>query len=260
MTVADGRDDHVEDLSDIAAGRPLQLGDERDLVEIAALHPLGHAPDRLVDRNAELLVAHSSSQLFLRRLAGLLDHTRERCDETVPGSQGGRQHLEVGRELLRELVANLPQPVAHDHARDERNHQAEHDEDRRDGDEDDHGENRADRSKRDESGCRRPHVGDLESAVEPGERPVRPARYDGLSRLCASLGRGRRCFPHTCAREGGNALDDRRRSSGDRPADDVHGQTRDDERKQEERPAREQESIDRRVVERREARRLRARV
>ena len=36
---------------------------------------------------------------------------------------------------------------------------------------------------------------------------MRPARYDGLSRLCASLGRGRRCFPHTCAREGGNALD-----------------------------------------------------
>ena len=40
-------DDGVEDLGGVATGRPLQLGQERDLFEVAARHPGRNAADRL---------------------------------------------------------------------------------------------------------------------------------------------------------------------------------------------------------------------
>ena len=98
----------VDDLGGVAAGLPLQLRDERELLDVAARHPLGDDHERVLDRHAELLVGDDSLHLALHRLRGALDDDRERAGEAVARAESRRDHLQRVRQLLGEAVA----PVA----------------------------------------------------------------------------------------------------------------------------------------------------
>ena len=81
---------------------PLQLGDERELLDVAARHSFGDDPERLLDRHAELLVGDDTLHLALHRLRRALDDDREGTGEAVPGPERRRDHLQCVRELLGE--------------------------------------------------------------------------------------------------------------------------------------------------------------
>ena len=113
--LADGADDGVEDLGRVAARRALQLGEERDLLDVAVRHPTGELPHRLFRKDAEPVVLHHARELRARRLVGVVDDDAEGTVEAVAGAKGGSEHLQTRRELLGELVANRLQLPSNDH-------------------------------------------------------------------------------------------------------------------------------------------------
>src|SRR5207249_1227908 len=94
--------DAVEDLGRVAASLPLERADERDLLELAAGHPLHDYVKCLVDRDTELLICNDSLEFRLRRLGGVVDDHRERADEAVTCAESGRPHRESVWKLLGE--------------------------------------------------------------------------------------------------------------------------------------------------------------
>ena len=100
----------VHDLGGVAAGLALQRDDERDALEVLALHPLGDAVQRRLERHAELLVGEHAAELAARRLRRVLDDDRQRAEERVPGAHRRRDDLQVVRQLVVEqasLAADL---------------------------------------------------------------------------------------------------------------------------------------------------------
>jgi len=58
----------VDNFGSIAAGLPLQLGDEGELLHVFARHPLGDDEERPLHRDAELLFGDDALHLGLHRL------------------------------------------------------------------------------------------------------------------------------------------------------------------------------------------------
>ena len=79
MPVADVLDDLVEHLGRVAARVALQRRDERDLVEVAVLHPLDRPAEGVVERDAELLVRDHAPEL-----ASATARARRRRQRTSP--------------------------------------------------------------------------------------------------------------------------------------------------------------------------------
>ena len=101
--------------------------------------------ERVVERDAELLVGERAPELAARRLAARVDGDGERADEAVAGPERRRDHVQVVGQLLRELGAQPAQLEA-----DEPSHHDRHDEsEERTPDGRDHGrEHRADQGRR----------------------------------------------------------------------------------------------------------------
>ena len=55
----------VDHLGGVTAGVALQEGDERDLLEVAALHARHARAERVLERNAEPLVGDDASELLV---------------------------------------------------------------------------------------------------------------------------------------------------------------------------------------------------
>ena len=102
----------VEHLGRVGARLALELGDERDLVEVAAVHPVRGDAERLVERDAELLVGDHTAELALRRLGRVVDGDGERPDEAVAGAERGRDDVEVLGQLVAEVAPHRARRVA----------------------------------------------------------------------------------------------------------------------------------------------------
>src|SRR5205823_11612551 len=134
-SLSDRLGDSVEHFGRVAAAAALNGRDERDLLELPAVHALDDDVQCIFERNAELLVGDHAAELAPRRIGSVLDYHGEGADEAVPGAKRGREHLKVVGELFGELLA-LPRDLAPDHAPDcEWNHQAKQRDERRAGDE-----------------------------------------------------------------------------------------------------------------------------
>src|SRR4029078_79942 len=79
--------DGVEALARVAARRPLQLGKEGDLLDVAVRHPPGELPDRILPEHAEPVVLQDPGELGPGGLAGVVDDDAERAVEAVAGAQ-----------------------------------------------------------------------------------------------------------------------------------------------------------------------------
>ena len=117
-----GRSRHlVEHVGGVRAGLALELRDERDLDDVAVLHPKSRrcgAPRRSGRRAARPRSTRWNS--LLRRLARILDADRERADEAVAGAEAGREHVEVVRQLVGERLAPFAQAPADHEVRERR--------------------------------------------------------------------------------------------------------------------------------------------
>ena len=111
---ADVLDHAVEHLGRVASRLALQARDDRDLLDVEVVHPPRHHHQRVVERDAELLVLEDAAELGLGRLRGAVDHDAHRADEAVPGAKRAREHLEVVRQLLGERSAQLVDPALDD--------------------------------------------------------------------------------------------------------------------------------------------------
>ena len=122
---ADVLDHPVEHLGHVAARVALKQSDDRDLLHVLAVHAPGGHLERLVERDAELLVGHDPPELVLRRLRRLVDDDGHRAGERVSRAERGCEHVEVVGKLVGEGIAGLPR-AARDHpADDERDCDAE---------------------------------------------------------------------------------------------------------------------------------------
>ena len=95
----------VEHFGGVAPRLPLECSNQRDLLELSALHSLHDHVKRLVDRNTELLVCHDPLELRPGRLRGVVHDDRESADEAMAGPESRREHLEVVRKLFGEKLA-----------------------------------------------------------------------------------------------------------------------------------------------------------
>jgi hypothetical protein len=59
----------------------------------------------LIDRDAELLVRDDTLKLRLGRLWRIVHDDGQSADEAVAGSQSGREHLKIVRELFGEELS-----------------------------------------------------------------------------------------------------------------------------------------------------------
>ena len=141
-SAADDLGDPVEHLGRVAARLALEAHDERELLCVVALHPARHHHERVVERDAELLVLEDAAELGLRRLDRAVDHDRERAHRRVTRPHRAGEDVEVVCELLLERPAHLPDRTRHDVARDERRQEA--DEEAHERLEDDRGDDRRD--------------------------------------------------------------------------------------------------------------------
>ena len=87
----DRPDDRVEDLRRVAARRPLQLGEEGDLLDVAVRHPPGELPDRILREHAEPVVLQDPGELGPGGLVGVVDDDAERAVEAVARSAAPRR-------------------------------------------------------------------------------------------------------------------------------------------------------------------------
>ena len=174
--LADRLDDGVEHLGRVAARGALELCEERDLLEVAVGHAVGHLADGDLGGHAELVVLHDPSQLGAGRFRRVLDDTVERAAEAVADAERRGEHLERGRELVRELVAKRPELPPDDRVRrHRRRHESEQRQDERERREHDREhEGGSDRREHDLP-CGPTEPCDLEVALEPSPPALRVA-------------------------------------------------------------------------------------
>ena len=98
------------------------------------LHPLRGHLERLVERDAELLVGHDAAELALGGLRRLLRDDSHRSREAVAGAQCGREDVEVLRQLLAELVPDAASLAPHVQVQADRGRQSDEHPDRAESD------------------------------------------------------------------------------------------------------------------------------
>ena len=98
--------------ADVRARLALELGDERHLRQVGAVHAVGGDAQRLVEGHAEALVGERAPELRVRRLRCTVDGDAERSDEAVAGAERGRDDVERLGQLLAEVPAAPWRPAA----------------------------------------------------------------------------------------------------------------------------------------------------
>ena len=78
LPLADALGDAVEHLGCVSSGLALHRRDERDLLQVAALHALDDAVERVLERDAELLVGDDALELRLATARGRRRRRRRR--------------------------------------------------------------------------------------------------------------------------------------------------------------------------------------
>src|SRR6266516_5428913 len=121
----DALDHSVEHLGRVAAGLPLKRRDQRHLLDVAAWHAPRDDAERVLQRNAELLVGDYALELAARGLGCVLDHQREAADQAVPGAQTRSYDIEIVWELVSERPPLLFDFVQDEPADEERHRKAE---------------------------------------------------------------------------------------------------------------------------------------
>src|ERR671937_2173017 len=81
----DRLDHAIQHLGHVPARVPLELGYERDLLDLGTVHPARDLAQRILDRHAELLVRDDALEFTSRRRLGVCCDDRERADEAVAG-------------------------------------------------------------------------------------------------------------------------------------------------------------------------------
>ena len=113
--VAHGVRHAVEDLRRVAARLALKRRDQRDLLEVLAVHAVHDHLQGLVERDAQALVGEHAAELALGRLGRVFGDDAERAGERVAGAHRRRDDLQVVGQLVAEQQPLLAHP-----ARDQR--------------------------------------------------------------------------------------------------------------------------------------------
>ena len=95
--------DLIEHLRRVPARLALHECEDGDLIDVDVLHALPRHLERLVERNAELLVRHDAAELALGRLGRLVRDDTHRAREAVPRTKSRREDVEILGQLLAEL-------------------------------------------------------------------------------------------------------------------------------------------------------------
>ena len=82
-SISNGLGHAVDNFGGTRACFPLKLRDERHLLQVTALHPLGDRHQRVFERHAELLVCDDPLHLALHRLARAFDDDCKSSREAV---------------------------------------------------------------------------------------------------------------------------------------------------------------------------------
>ena len=94
-----------EELGQVAADLPLDADGHDGPGEVGAVHALGDAVERLLERAAEAGLGDDPAQLLAHRLGDLLGHGLDALHERVAGPQRARQQLQRVGQLGLELLA-----------------------------------------------------------------------------------------------------------------------------------------------------------